>query len=477
MGKKFFFILITGIQAVGVFSQNYHAVQGSSYAGSLGVGNNPASIVNTPYPWDITIFGTQEKHTTNALTIYKYSLLSSPAKSEYLFNTGNYSRYAHGNFNVNVLNARFALGRERAIAFGMNMRGYANTKTGPYNFIDTLSTTRQFFDLGNNSIKLQGDVTSSSWIELFGTYSQTIWDHETNRLNAGVTLKVSRGVSGAHGNVQNVQARRTSHGDETIYRIESGEAQYGYSHNFDTWNNNRSTSQNLRDFLSHTAAGISMDFGVEYILKPAGMPAWDEDAYYDYDWKVGVALLDIGFNQFRYGMHSRAVAGIRENVYDTVFDERMNGVEGIETFNDSLAGIVNTMRNLRGDFKIINPARLVVNVDHYFFDAFYVNADLSINLSPLAKKNLHVTEQNLFTVTPRWETKTLGAYLPMMVNTEGRFWIGSAFKVGPLLLGIHNWANIFSKNKMQHGGGYLAFVIRPGNLTGRKTDKRYDCPE
>lgn len=477
MGKKFFFIFLVGVQAADAFSQNYHAVQGSSYAGSLGVGNNPASIVNTPYPWDITIFGTQEKHSTNALTIYKYSLISSPGRSEYLFNTGNYSRYAHANFNVNLLNARFALGREKAIAFGMNVRSYSNVTTGPYNFIDTLSSMRQFFDLGNSNVKLQGDVTSSSWMELYGTYSQTIWDRETNRLNAGVTLKVSRGLSGAHGAIQNLQVRRTTHNDETVYRFESGEAQYGYSANFDTWKDERSTSQNLRDFITHTAGGISIDLGVEYILKPPGLPAWDEEAYYDYDWKIGVALLDLGFNQFKYGLNSRKVAGIRPGIYDTLADDRLNGVESFEAFNDTLATLVSSMGNLRGDFKIINPARLVVNVDHYLFDAFHINGDLSINLSPLAGKRLHVTEQNLLTITPRWEIKSLGVYLPMMVNSEGKFWVGGAFKVGPLLLGIHNWANIFSKTKMQNSGGYIAFVVRPGNLTSKRGDKRYECPE
>jgi hypothetical protein len=40
-----FLFLVSAIQTKG---QNYHAVQGSSFAGSLGVSNNPASIVNTP---------------------------------------------------------------------------------------------------------------------------------------------------------------------------------------------------------------------------------------------------------------------------------------------------------------------------------------------------------------------------------------------------------------------------------------------
>ncbi len=40
-------------------AQNYHAMEGSPFAGSLGVANNPASIVNTPYPWDVTLFSFQ----------------------------------------------------------------------------------------------------------------------------------------------------------------------------------------------------------------------------------------------------------------------------------------------------------------------------------------------------------------------------------------------------------------------------------
>jgi hypothetical protein len=479
MAKTRFYILLLMVQSVTALSQNYQAVQGSSYAGSLGVGSNPASIVNTPWPWDITILGVQEKHATNAVTIYKYSLLSSPAKSEYLFNPGNYSRYANENFNVNLFNARFALNRRSAIAFGMNIRGYTQIKAGPYNYIDSLESSREFFNLGNSNISLNGKMTSSSWAELFATYSRTIWDRAADRLNAGATLKISRGLSGAHAGVAGVRANRLVHNNEVYYEFETGQAQYGYSANYDRWDNDRSTSQNLRDFMSYTSGGVAMDVGIEYLLKEPGMDAWNEDTYFDYDWKFGISLLDLGFNQYKYGVNSRIMGGIRENISDSLFDSRLDGADNFAAFNDSLGTIVNTMRQIPGNFNIMNPARVVVNVDKYLFDAFYVNADLSVNLTPLAKKYLYVTDLNLLTVTPRWETRRLGFYMPFMVNAQGRFWVGSAFKAGPLLLGIHNWANVFSKNKMQNGGGYLALVIRPGKkITGRaRADKRYECPE
>jgi hypothetical protein len=44
------------------------------------------------------------------------------------------------------------------------------------------------------------------------------------------------------------------------------------------------------------------------------------------------------------------------------------------------------------------------------------------------------------------------------------------------LLGVHNWATVFSKNKMQNGGAYIALIIRPGSSSSEREDKRLSCP-
>jgi hypothetical protein len=92
-------------------------------------------------------------------------------------------------------------------------------------------------------------------------------------------------------------------------------------------------------------------------------------------------------------------------------------------------------------------------------------------------KRFVVKDLSFLTLTPRWEKKKLGAYLPIQITSDGKFWVGGAFKAGPVLFGWHNWANIFSKSKMANGGLYLALVIRPGGgPKGDKEDKRYSCP-
>ncbi|THU33500.1 hypothetical protein FAM09_25465 [Niastella caeni] len=460
------------------YTQNYYAIQGSNYAGSLGIGNNPASIVNTPYKWDLDILSVQVKNATNGVVIENYSLLSDPGKSQYRFREGDYRRFAYTDFNINLLNARYALNRRQAIGAGINLRSYAQLSTGPINFIDTLKTTRDFLDLGNYNRKLYGDFVHSSWLEFFVTWAQTIWDRADRRLNAGITAKISRGLSGAYINVLNGSTTQTVHGNSYAYTMQDVYAEYGYSHNYDTWQKGRSRNQNVRDFLNYSRAGLSLDLGVEYLIKPGVVSSvFDEDDYYDYDWKIGLSLLDIGFNQFQYGRNSRIVTGFQDNIIDTVLDVRFTDISNLQEFNDRLEGIAGNIQQPNGPFKVVNPARLVLNVDRYLFGAWYVNGNASLNLSSLSGSQWRLTELNMLTITPRWETKLWGFYLPVQFNTKEQFWVGGAFKIGPLLLGVHNWANVFAKNKMQNGGGYIALVIRPGKSTTNRLDKRLDCPK
>ncbi|WP_315820565.1 DUF5723 family protein [Paraflavitalea speifideaquila] len=235
----------------------------------------------------------------------------------------------------------------------------------------------------------------------------------------------------------------------------------------------------MRDFVNTTEGGASFDIGLEYLIKPPIIADFNDplEHYYDYEWKIGISLLDIGFNQYKHSINSRTVSGFKGEVRDIDLDKKFRNLDGIEGFNDSLATIVNSISGLTGNFNVLNPTRLVINVDRYLFDNFYVNADISINLSQLAgDKRLYVRETNLLAVTPRWETRNLGFYLPVLYNTEKQLRVGGAFKAGPLLLGIHNWATLFARNRMQNGGGYLALVIRAGRDSREKRSRKYDCP-
>lgn len=458
--------------------QSLHAIQGSSWAGSLGVMHNPASIVNTPFSWDVTLFSLQAKYTTNAITIHNYSLLSSPANSEYEIRGGDYTRRANFNYNINLLNARVALNKRKAIALGINLKGYGELKAGPYNFIDTLQTFRDFAIMNENR-SLEGKFKSSNWVEIFATYSQTIFDYPEAGLNAGITLKLMRGIGGGYFNANNFVIERDKLSDDQAFFVSRASANYGYSSNFDTWKSANSTGQNIRNFLNYTQGGLAIDLGAEYLIRSGEIGSvFDEPDYHDYEWKIGVSLLDLGLNRYKHGQESRGISNPTFNNYDSILDEKFTNVDGLEAINDTLATIATNFYQLGGLFDVINPTRLVINVDRNLQGNFYLNGEVSMNLSSLiaGNKYMYVSDMHMISLTPRWEKQKLGVYMPFLFNTRNQLWVGTGVKLGPLLFGIHNWGNVISKKKMQNGGFYLGLVIRPGKKMETYKGKGIDCP-
>lgn len=459
-------------------AQDYHAIAGSNYAGALGVHNNPASIVNTPYPWDITLVGLQAKYQTNAIRVMDYSLLSKATQSKYYVSSGNFSRKGNEQFNLNLLNTRFAWGRKTAFAFGANLRSFADVKSSKYNYVDTIVSVNEFFSLNPGADLLSVKARTSTWLELYGSVARTIIEHPEYRLNAGVTAKVNRGLAGGRGDVVDMRRERVLVGDEQQYILRDGRFSYGYSANIDRWNSNNSTMQNLRNLFSGSYMGLSMDAGLELLIKPVSGPMDDEESYYDYDWKIGASFLDVGFTHYRYGTESRAgsipAAGVSGNRMDEAF---LNGIPSAEAFSDSVTAVFGASP-LRGEYRIWMPARIVLNVDRFVTDAFYVNAELNINIVRLlGEERLYLNNLNGFRLTPRWETRLLGFYLPFLYNTQNQFWVGAGVKLGPLMVGVHNLGNLLGKTSMARGGGYIALSIRPGKkVTGAKRYRGLDCP-
>ncbi|WP_046370971.1 DUF5723 family protein [Flavihumibacter petaseus] len=279
----------------GMVAQQYNAVQGYNYAGSLGAGSNPAAIVNTPYPWDVTIAGLQVQYQTNAVRILDYSLIGSPARSKFQVIGGEFARFGCSVSNANIFNTRIAWGRKRAVAFGANIRTFSDIKTSEYSYKDTVSSIGSYVELNRQNGPFTGELRNSSILELFASYGQTIVDRAGYRLNAGVTVKINRGISGFRADVDDVDMVTINSGDQTDYLLNQGGFTYSYSSNYDRWNDQVSDKNNISEFLKATKTGFSFGIGVELLVKSgisSGME--DEEAYYDYDWKIGVSLMDMG---------------------------------------------------------------------------------------------------------------------------------------------------------------------------------------
>lgn len=459
-----------------VLAQNYTGINGSSYIGSLNVHNNPAAIVNAPLKWDLTLFGFQEKHTTNGIEIKNYSLLSKPSKAEIVVPAGIFRRYADLNFNLNLLNARIAINKRNAIAFGANLKAYGTGHSTATYLSDSMGHYSEYFMENEGISDIDYKASASSWAELYLSYGRMILDNETSRLNAGITLKMNKGLAGGFGSLANVHFTRTG---TSAYLLNSADLDYGYSAGYDQWDEQRSTSQNLRDLVAGTRNSFSLDFGIEYLVKLQTVPpVWEDESFYDYDWKIGLSVLDIGYALYPFGAYSTRARQLAPGITDARLDSTLAMTfSTLREFRDSLEQLYNPIGTYTGEFGIGHPARVVLNVDKFITDAFFVNADISLDLSTFSKRlNRPVRDLNLVTVTGRWETRKKGFYLPVAYNNRNQLWVGSAVRLGPVLFGLHNWGNIFTKNKTHRSGLYLSLILKASDYTGSRYDRRLNCP-
>ncbi|MGZ5135025.1 MAG: hypothetical protein ACXWCG_07740, partial [Flavitalea sp.] len=440
--------------------QNYQAIHGSIYSGSLGIYNNPATGIHTPYNWDLTLFSAQSKSSTNGFTSDKPLL--QLANSQVYLSNGDKKRFIHMSEDAHLLNARFKWDQHRAFAFGFNSRNYVHVKSQPFKFLDTISTFTSFLKFNNPTPLIGGNVVNNSWAEIYVSYSQILRKTNLDQLSAGITLKALRGVSGLYVQLDKMQFTETIlAGSTASFVLTDAIGKYGYSSNYDKLKEDKTFSKNLNDFLTYTQGSMGIDLGVEYLIKTDYVPQYDQEEKLEYEWKIGISLLDLGRNIFKYGQYSREFSGVQPNITEVDLENKFSSLDNLDDFYDSLETVVQQLNSLGTKFYVWQPTRLVINVDRPITDNFYINGELSLNFFSTQNKNTHHTrEMNLITVTPRWETSFFGAYLPVQLNTQGQLWIGSALKAGPLLIGIHDWRWVFSKDHVFNGGAYLAVVVR-----------------
>ena len=438
-------------------AQDYRAINGSSYAGSLGAANNPASIVHVPFAWDITPIALQFKQTTNSLIIDSLSFLP-PWKNAMVRSTnGTFKRFVMANQDLRLLNVRIRLNSNSAIAFGISGRSYLSAKTSSINGQDTVGPLREFMGINLNNIPVSAEERSHEWAEVYGTYARTIVMYNNAVLNAGITVKLNYGIAGAYMTASDFDEVAGTVNNKPGYYLSNGNLKYGYSSNIDVLDTSTTSQNVLKEFFRKTYSPIGISLGAEYIIPEAE----EDDNGYGYNLKIGVSLLDLGNNKFQYSNYSRSAVLNKNNISDSLIETSLDNTNSPAAFADTLQSLAGSTTTLSGSFKILQPTRLVINVDKHISRNFFINADLTLPLTMFwGKKKVFARDMNLFSLTPRLETKEFGIYLPASLNTQMHFWIGAAIKAGPLLLGVHNLANILSKNKMQDGGAYLAFTFR-----------------
>ncbi|MCA6450171.1 MAG: hypothetical protein IM584_08050 [Chitinophagaceae bacterium] len=448
--------------SAGLFAQGYQALHGSAYAGSTAIFNNPAASVNTAFKWDLTLFSVQAKMSTNSAFIR-----NNQGTRELSLLEGRSSKFFHTNADLSLFNLLYKPDNNKAFNAGIRARTYAHSKMMPFSYSDTINSLHSFLVANNTLPFVQGFVTQSGWLEADLNYSQVLHEDSRSRLTAGITFQIMKGLSGAFAKLNKVSYFESKNGTDTVYSLTDGSGSMGYSANYD--------ESTFKDFLKKSHSGMGLSMGIEYLTYNSETTAGTGNNVLNYDWKIGLSLMDLGANRFTPGTSSVQLFGPNFAITDVSIDRKLSGAQTLQAFKDSLRTIFTNSADITESFTIANPTRLILNIDRNLGNHFYINGELNMNFfSSASYTKLRTRELNLLTITPRWETLNLGAYLPVQYNTQGQLWVGMAIKAGPLVVGLHN-LGLLKKNPMLNGGGYLMLSIHP--FSKKKLKDYLDCME
>lgn len=455
-----------------VQAQQYHAFNGSPYAGAVSIFNNPASSVNNLHKWDLNLLSFQTTISTNHFLLEDFSY-KNPGNTIFKVDDGVHGYFGHQSTDFGLMHFQYQINPKSAFTVGFRGRMYNHYKASPFAFSDTISTTYSFFNLNRTTPSIGGFLNHSGYLEMNLNYAQEIFSTPYNRLTGGITLQIDKAISGGYTKIKNVSTREVINGTDTNYVFIDGNAEFAYSDNYDL--NYTGGADFAKAFVKNSKTGLGLSLGLEFTTYKDPIEPGTKYNPLNYDWKFGFSIMDIGANKYKPSTSS----GIFKDpvaLFDyTILENKFGNATSVDEFKDSLKTIFNSYDSIYNNFSISKPTRIILNVDKNLGNHFAVNAQLNINLfSTSHYTQLHTRETNLITITPRWENIIWGFYLPVQYNSQGQFWIGAAVKLGPLTLGFHDFSG-GKTIKSVNGGGYLLLSIHPFNK--KKVLTRLDCPD
>lgn len=445
-----FFLLMSST----AFTQDFLGFINSNYVGVTGIDLQPASIVDSRFKTDITFMGVS----VNAYNSYIGLKPSALKRNGGLFK-GDYPAFQDTAFQQNYLYEReneksksvyfnnqlslpsfmINIGKKSALAFNWRVRNYVNVDGIEPELAkliyNELNYPQYFTRLSNKHFSVQ----TMSWAEYGVTYGTVLKDKGEHFMKGAVRGKVLQGLSAAYMFVDNLEYNFTN---DTTLTLFNSEVNYGHSTNFEL------NGENVKyKYVSNFSVGF--DLGFVYEWRPDYKKyKYDMDGETDlwmkdknkYKLKVGASILDIGGIKFKKGEYSNDfVANVSFwDISKLAFDSIP-----VQAFDDTLRARFVEVRDAKKTFYMNLPTAFSLQVDYNIWKDFYINHTTYISI-PFTKNANKVHDISTFSLTPRWDHKWFGAFVPVSYNTMGNFAVGTAVRLGPLFMGTSNLSPIYA---------------------------------
>ena len=493
MNKKIA-LLLTALVCIMSANAQFLGIRASNFGGVTNVNYNPA-IADSRYLVDINLF------TTDMTVSNSYLGLKGKLKdiSNNWDSDANLSEHLNGKAKFGYASTTTQFPLSFLVGFGKNksnnqaiaVTGHINSVTNVDNLGEDLARNIRY-GWGSDAFNKIGDFTNKphsldnmgfkgmAWADLGITYSRVVLDKEKHFLKVGATLKVIKGIAAAYAysdnfnytfdNLDTIHITNTTVNAGTTKNInyflpskrEGSTDEYNET---DFW-----TSDVLSNNISKWSAAA--DIAVVYEFRK------DKDKY-----KYNMDCKDLYYNDrdkhfVQVGFSVTNIGRIKFTKSDSTYNYRLNDYRTGDNFNENTLhynwaqGGDSTSVAQSSTFKMWLPTTINVWADINIIKGFGVNVAAQIN--PLPKKGLNVHHLTTVAVTPRYDYKWAGVYMPIAVDELANAQWGLGFRAGPLYVASQD---IFSNLiKMKKGNArdiniQLGLKVSIPNRTAKDKDK------
>lgn len=476
---------LLGAQAT--HAQQNIGLASGNYAGISGAWLNPASIVDSRFKFDMTLYGYESYFSNNALLmsnkVLRDRLFSKPpydssheqAVDDLLTPLDNLPDKVKGS-TVSEIQAPFSFMARTGdgSAIGLNIRN----RTGIHLEGLDRSTAELLYDNLENP-SLYGSVQDNSgfrfsfmnWMEVGFTYGRVLLHTDHHFLKGAVTLKALAGSASLY--LASEDLKLTFDGADTL-SVHSPLVEYGRTERGDLDTYQR---RNLLNGVEDWAMG--WDAGLVYELRGN----ISKGRYLDLDnevkerpdvnkyiLRVGLSLVDAGkFTYMRRDLSQDYSANI------TGWDISQVNASDLDQWDTAFAEMADYVPNGSATYTHRLPTAIAANIDLHVFGGFYLNAGGYGDATGLFREaSTTLRPVEWVALTPRFENRWFGFYLPLSRSAE-QSRIGATVRIGPVYFGSNNLADQLANEQNTQADYHFGvrFSIGQGKPTALK--RRYEA--
>lgn len=425
-------------------AQDFPGYRAGNYTGVNGVFFNPANIADSRYRWDLNLFSLNTSLANNNAS-FKLKDLSNSFDEDSIKTQlfGDKAGPASGMLSVNLVgpSLMFNAGKKTSIALTTRARTIVNIKD-----IDGKLANKLVSDVNDDS-DLPYTISSNEnmamsvngWTEFGVSVGRVLADEGKHFFKGGISLKYLAGAANGHLYINKLNATLNHDGVADDYYLNNGSGSIGLGFG----GVRISDDLDAGELLSFESTGFGGDIGFVYEFRPdfesykSSDNKWRRDEN-KYKLRVGVALLDVGSMKYKKDMERSGAYDIAITGAERFYTSELDDVE-LDEYNDFFTSrpqyFTPKASNIEEDIKVALPTTLQLDVDYHIHRGFYVSAAGQFALSKMDSKPQNSQYYNGFTLTPRFEGKGIGIYVPVNYNDLTELNAGLSLRLGPLFVG------------------------------------------